>query len=657
LRITIRRRIAAALTVPAFLVATGSVQAATAETHPLDLEELLKVRVVGASKYEQSQDEVPAAVAVITHEEIRRFGWRTLAEALRTLPGVYASYDRQYEQVGTRGLGLPGDYNTRLLLTINGNRVNDPLFDTGPTGRDFPLDLDLIDRIEFIPGPGSAVYGQNAMFGVVNIITRRGADLAGAEGSLSGQHPQRTREGRLSWGGVFDNGLDVLVSASGMRSRGENLQMSYGASGIAGIARRMDGEHDIETFAHAALGAWQFEWTHGSRHKDDPTAAYLANPLVPGQYQQDMYSLSQLRYETTLGNAWDLSARLFGGAQRYSTKIPYVSLQSSLDTSTWWGTEWRVMKVLREAHRLQLGIEYQDNHHIDMRSIGATAPAHDLDIDVPSHRLGVFAQDEWRIRPKLTATLGLRADRNADGSSSLNPRAALVWQAKPDSTIKVLYGTAHRQPNASESYFDDGVSLAANPMLHHERIQTTELVADQHLDSNFLLHASVYRWVLDDVIQLGRLAGSDLSQYRNGPRIHAEGAEVAADRSWPGGIRLRGSLSFSNLARDDNQPDVNAPRWLARGLLSAPVPVAGLLLTYELRYDDHRSTYIGTQTGGQLLSDLRLSTSTWIAGTDIALRVRNLFDRHYSYPAGDTNWQTSLEQDGRSIGLQVQARF
>ena len=61
--------------------------------------------------------------------------------------------------MGARGFGLPGDVNTRLLVTINGNRVNDPTFDQGPFGQTFPLDLDLVERIEFIPGPGGAVYG------------------------------------------------------------------------------------------------------------------------------------------------------------------------------------------------------------------------------------------------------------------------------------------------------------------------------------------------------------------------------------------------------------------------------------------------------------------------------------------------------------------
>ena len=106
-----------------------------------------------------------AAVSVISRDEIKAFGWRTLDQALASLSGIHITYDRQYSYLGARGFGLPGDYNTRVLLTINGNRVNDALYDAAMIGREFPLDMDLVDRIEFIAGPGGAVYGQNAMFG------------------------------------------------------------------------------------------------------------------------------------------------------------------------------------------------------------------------------------------------------------------------------------------------------------------------------------------------------------------------------------------------------------------------------------------------------------------------------------------------------------
>src|ERR1700730_15516844 len=142
------------------------------------------------------------------------------------------------------GFGLPGDLNTRVVITINGHPVSDPTFDSGPTGAEFPLDMDLIERIEFIPGPGGAVYGQNAMLGVVNVITRSGAGLAGAELAVAYQDPQALREGRASWGKALDDGTDIMVSISGAHAGGEDRFYRYGASGIAGVAYDLDGERD-----------------------------------------------------------------------------------------------------------------------------------------------------------------------------------------------------------------------------------------------------------------------------------------------------------------------------------------------------------------------------------------------------------------------------
>ncbi|HND59778.1 MAG TPA: TonB-dependent receptor plug domain-containing protein, partial [Thauera aminoaromatica] len=239
--------------------------AAAAEAPPdLSLEQLIalpvesaaeyeRVAVVGASKYEQTKDRVAAAVTAITRDEIRSFGWRTLDEALATLPGVHTTYDRQYSYVGVRGFGLAGDYMTRVLVTIDGVRVNEPMYDGAPFGRMLPLDMDLVERIEFIPGPGGAIYGQNAMFGVVNVITRKGAALDGGEFSASWQWPQATRKARASWGKRLDNELELMVSATVLRSDGDDLWMDFG-NGDSGTVRGQDGERDQEFNLSASRG-------------------------------------------------------------------------------------------------------------------------------------------------------------------------------------------------------------------------------------------------------------------------------------------------------------------------------------------------------------------------------------------------------------------
>ncbi|MFO1267626.1 MAG: TonB-dependent receptor [Rubrivivax sp.] len=130
------------------------------------------------------------------------------------------------------------------------------------------------------------------------------------------------------------------------------------------------------------------------------------------------------------------------------------------------------------AHKLMFGVEAQQNTRIDQAMQNLADPAADRLIRSPRHRVGVYAQDEWRLDPALLATLGLRIDRNDTAGSRFSPRAALIWQATPATSFKALFGRAHREPNAYERDYEDGVSQIANPALKGESIDTLELVAD-----------------------------------------------------------------------------------------------------------------------------------------------------------------------------------
>jgi iron complex outermembrane receptor protein len=113
--------------------------------------------------------EAPSSVTIVTSEDIRRYGYRTLAELLRSVRGFYTSYDRSYTSLGVRGFGQPGDYNSRILLLLDGHRLNDNIYDSAMLGTEFILDIDLIERVEISRGPGSSLYGNNAFFAVVKL--------------------------------------------------------------------------------------------------------------------------------------------------------------------------------------------------------------------------------------------------------------------------------------------------------------------------------------------------------------------------------------------------------------------------------------------------------------------------------------------------------
>src|SRR5712671_2995076 len=146
----------------------------------MSLEELLSLHiesVYGASGFKQKVTEAPASVTIVTSDEIQKYGYRTLADILRNVTGFYVTDDRNYSYLGVRGDGLPGQYNNSISMLIDGHRLNDNIFDGGSIGTNFPVDVDLIDRVEIIRGPNSSLYVASAFLGVINVITKRGQDL------------------------------------------------------------------------------------------------------------------------------------------------------------------------------------------------------------------------------------------------------------------------------------------------------------------------------------------------------------------------------------------------------------------------------------------------------------------------------------------------
>lgn len=621
----------------------------------LSLEQLMDIPVTGASKYEQKQSEVAAAVSVISREEIRAFGWRTLGQALASLPGVHTTYDRQYTYLGARGLGLPGDYNTRVLITINGNRVNEATYDSAMVGHAFPLDMDLVERIEYIPGPGSAVYGQNAMFGVANLVTRSGQDVNGVELTAARQTTHLASSGRLSVGRRLEDGTDVLVSLSGLDARGQDHRYDFG-DGVEGLAARMDGERDQELHARLARGAWSFDLNWGDRLKADPTAAEGTDPLVAGQGIRDRYLLTQLRYEDTLADPRQrLMARVFMSEYGFESRSSYGGERYLFSgTTRSRGAELRWLSDAWSNHRLMVGLELQDDPQRDQAQ-------HDPDGEQPDYlfpnqgwRAGLYAQDEWRLSESLVATLGGRVDRDSIQGTRLSPRMALIWRPASASTLRLLYGTAHRAPNAYETNWRwEGERPVLEDAVPGERIRTLELVLDQRVAPDLVWRGALYRWALRDAI----VFDNDAYLFRSEVPICATGLELSADKTWRGGARLRGSLSRQWVGFDDGRPVPNAPPWLAKLAFSTPLPVAGLRLAYEWSFVGRRHTPDGHRLGGYSVSGVHLVAPRILPRLDVSLGIANLFNKRYAHPLPAGNWMPSLAQDGRSATLQLSYRF
>src|SRR5262249_7407752 len=131
----------------------------------------------------------------------------------------YTTYDRNYTYIGARGFAIPGDYNTRILILVDGHRINDDIYDQATPGREFGLDPSTFARVDIIRWPASSLYRTSAFFAVLTIITKPGADGAGSSGSVeTGSYG--LRRGRMAVGRRLKSGVDFMLSGTYFRTDG-----------------------------------------------------------------------------------------------------------------------------------------------------------------------------------------------------------------------------------------------------------------------------------------------------------------------------------------------------------------------------------------------------------------------------------------------------
>lgn len=636
---------------------------ALAEPDPfaLSLPELLEVRIYGASKFLQSTGDAPASVSVLTADELRSFGFRTLGEALDGVRGVYVNQDRNYSFVGMRGVSRPSDYNARLLLLVDGNRYNDPIFDIAFVGHEFPIDIEQIERIEIIRGPGSSVYGSNAFLGVINVVTKTGAMLQGGEAAVEAGTAGRRRL-RAALGARTATGLDWRLSASRYRQEGEDLYFPEfdQPENNGGIAEGLDGERADHYSARLSFGRWSASAAFADRTKQVPTASFGSAFNDPRLETWDQTGHATLAYTRPLGGRWEFSPRLFFGNYRYHGTYPTVTddgvtlNHDHLDT-TWWGSELKLTGI-HGRHQLIAGLEYQDNLHQHQENHDEDPHRVHLDDERSSRRSGIYLQDDVSLDADWTLSAGLRVDDYSTVGSSVNPRLGLLWHPSPRANFKLLYGTAFRAPNSFELYYHNARN--GDPLPEAERIRSYEFVAEYLPDPGWRLTLDVYRNEIRDLISPVSTGDDDSKKFVNLGQVISEGVELEAERVWSRQLRARASYAWQQSRDPDSNALLqNSPRHAANLRLSAPLWNEAVQVGTELQYLSHRRSFDDARVPSRLITNLTVTTREFGIGYELQASVRNLLDRDNADPGRPEHVQDLLARDGRSFWLGLTYRY
>ena len=628
----------------------------SADLTRFSLEELMHMEVYSASKFGQKASEAPSAVTVITAEDIRTRGYRTLADILRGLPGVYVSYDRNYSYVGVRGFGRPGDYNDRLLFLVDGYRINENVFDQALIGTDFLLDVDLIERVEFLPaGPATALYGNNAFFGVVSITTKRGRNIGGPEvaGAVASAEAYQAR---TTLGRKLDNGGDVLLSASVYDRQGKNLYFpEFDRPPLQdGVAVGLDHDAFHQFFGKLSFADWSLEAAHSNREKGTPTASFNQDFNDPRSQIRDEQTLVNLGYRTALKPGLNAQGRLYYGAYDFLGHFIVGAGDYPIQAlGRWWGGEVQFVSTIFDRHKLAFGGEYQRDLHRDQLMFDPAGVAF-LDSSKSGNRWGFYALDEVALSDKTKFGLGLRYDRAANDEGNFNPRISLVHQWDAQTAFKLLYSTAFRAPNAFELY-----SYLADPHsgLHSEKIKTYEVILEKNPNERLRLEASLYHYDISDLIDRTVNSETGFPVFRNLRQVQADGFTANATRRWDDGRRLQVSYSWQLVEDEAGRWLDNSPRHLAKLNWSQPLWGDRWRASMELHYTGKRRATQGDEVPGVLLTNVNVLGQPLGKNLDVTLGVYNVIDQDYADPAGDEHLQAQIPQDGRTWRLKLDYRF
>ena len=636
----------------------------------LSLDELSRIKVqtvYGASKHEQDVSDAPASVSIVTADEIRKSGYRTLTEILNSVRGFYTTSDRAYSYIGVRGFNRPGDYGGEILIMVDGHRINDAIYEQAFNGPEFLVDVDLIERVEVIRGPGSSLYGDNAFLCVINVVTRRGISGVEASGAYASYN---TASGRLTYGNRFKSGLELLASATYFDSDGhDRLHYPEFSQINHGYADHIDGSQGGSAFATLRYGDFSLEGGFVERTKTLPTAAYGAVFNDPHESVLDERAFAELKFHREFENEWQVSARLYYDQYHYEGYFPspeyaygdthypgVITMNEDRSDQDSMGGEVQLTKVLFERHRLTGGVESRRDFVLDQMNFDVAPPATYISTNVPAYTVGLYAQDEYSILDNLILNAGGRYDYFSFFGDTLNPRAALIYKPWTNSVFKAIYGQAFRAPNAYEMYYV-APGYASNTRLEPETIRSYELVFEQTIIPQLRGTTSLFYNDIHDLISFGTNAGGTYV-FGNMDSATSLGAEAEVEANWGSGWRARASYTYADAADGSTgQRLSNSPEDVAKLKLTAPLWHEKLFLNLELLGLSSRLTGSGHTVGGYTLANLTLFSREIVKGLEASASIYNLFDQHYSDPVGSDFRQDSIPQDGRNFRLKLTYRF
>jgi len=651
--------------------------------------------IEGVSKRAEALTETPATVTVIGRDDIERYGFRTLADVLNFASvGNFTHNDRRYDFAGGRGLFFYEDFNTRVLVMLNGHPLNEPWNNFGGVGREMVVPLELAERIEIIYGPSSLLYGGYSLYGIVNVVTRNGETEPGRRLRLTGGS-WKTGEALASFGragSAQGTPWSLLVAAGYYRSSGEDLDLEPIGASWGGPQSGTDFERAPFAFVHAQRGDFSMLLRAGYRRHGAPLAPYESLYGSTDEHVQDSKHLAELRWDRRMNARLRLSARVFHDDYTYEENDPFSDPAADLgedlytfvlhtdDRDT--GGEAR-LHYQTGGHTVTLGGEYRARGMTQRsfdRFAGGAVRDGAREAAVTGHLAVAYAQEEWRPSERLALIAGANIADTKPGGRRAQPRAAVIVKPAPRLSVKALYNEGFRPPSIFEAAYADFSQQIDNPDLRSERIRSGELSMMWSPSAKVSAQAYAFTSRLTGLIrgveitapsqvQGGVVAPSGdpadlvgVLQYQSGGDVEASGAGVALRART---TSLHGYLNVAyarpRLVEGGSlSPLPASSSWLASGGVAYERGrwTAAATARYVGPHDLDASREMAARAGDFVEANLRLSWRTRLVyPVRLDLDVRNVLGADGTLAASPVYTPATVPIEGRRVLLSADVRF
>lgn len=482
------------------LALTAPVACAQSDILNLSLEELLNVEVTTASRKAERLQDVAAAAFVITRDDIERSGATSIPEALRMAPGVQvARLSNNRWAVSVRGFN--GRFANKLLVLMDGRSIYSPLY-SGVIWEAEDTLLEDVDRIEVIRGPGAAMWGANAVNGVINVITRRARDTQGRL-LVAGAGTEEGAFASFRQGGEAGDGHYRVWGKVFARDESVNLAGDRGSDDWRAARVGFRGDWPLAPGDRLTLSAGAYSSSAGDRwnYPDlaSPSGFRLRDTL---QSNQGAHVVGQR--EWTLGDGSEASIQGYLDHAEVDIERVVKERRTTADL------DFQHRKHFGERHDVIWGLGYRWSHdQIDARALVGFSPRS------RDFRLATaFAQDDITLLPdRLRLTLGARLEHNTFTGFEPQPNLRLLWTPTSGQAWWAAVSRAVRTPSRVEedAQWDLGVTPAGAPgnptglpvltrnvpmadgELVAEKVTAAEFGFRQRFDAGLSLDVTVFR--------------------------------------------------------------------------------------------------------------------------------------------------------------------